>query len=167
MASGDSWEFEKILDQKESTNFDFFYRTTDRAHALFEIKLSEGGFGTTKGHGHQGAKLSQTYRPCLSGRVDPALLEPKKFFASYQLCRNFSYVRNPGDHLFIVYPKANTALTAELNVFLELVNAEQRGQVKPVHLETLVPRILKLLPVNAVRLQQHYREFTAKYLMPE
>lgn len=111
-------------------------------------------------------KLAEIYRPRLEGRVAPELLELKPFLKRYQLCRNFSYLQRPGDKLFIVYPKANKVLTKELDAFLGLVNEERRGHVKAVHLEALVPRILDLLPADATRMRQHYREFAAKYLLP-
>jgi hypothetical protein len=166
MARGKSWSFEKVLDEEENTNFDFLYRTSGGATAFFEIKLSEGGFGTAKNDERHRGKLSKIYEPHLKRRVDPTLLEEKKFFSTYQLCRNFSYLQRPGDQLLIVYPKANKGLTKELDAFLGLVNEEHRGHVKAVHLETLVPRILDRLPGDATRLQQHYREFAAKYLPP-
>src|SRR5512137_1621709 len=92
MARGKSWAFEKVLDEEENTNFDFLYRTSSGATALFEIKLSESGFGTAKNDERHRAKLANIYEPRLWGRVDPALLEEKKFFSTYQLCRNFSYL---------------------------------------------------------------------------
>lgn len=166
MARGKSWSFEKVLDEEENTNFDFLYRTSSGATALFEIKLSESGFGTAKNDERHRAKLANIYEPRLWGRVDPALLEEKKFFATYQLCRNFSYLEKPRDQLFIVYPRANTALTKELEAFLSLVNKQQRKRVTPIFIEELVPRILELLPASAKRERQHYREFAAKYLLP-
>ncbi|MBL0144323.1 MAG: hypothetical protein IPP91_20020 [Betaproteobacteria bacterium] len=166
MARGKSWSFEKVLDEEENTNFDFLYRTGIGATAFFEIKLSESGFGTAKNDERHRGKLAKIYEPRLRERVDPALLEEKKFFSTYQLCRNFSYLQRPGDQLFIVFPKANKVLTKELDAFLELVNEKYRGHVKAVHLEALVPRILDLLPADATRLRQHYRDFAAKYLPP-
>lgn len=167
MASGDSWWFEKVLDKDENTNFDFLFHTNDGATAFFEIKLSETGFGTASDDDRHRKKLANIYRPRLSGRVKPALLEKVDFFSRYQLCRNFSYLQRPGDQLFIVYPRANRSLTKELDDFLGYVNEEHRDLVKAIHLETLIPRILDLLPSTATRLRQHYLDFTAKYLPPQ
>lgn len=166
MAPGESWCFEKVLDAKENTNFDFLFQTNAGATAFCEIKLSENGFGTAKNDDKHRDKLANIYCPRLTGRVRPALLEEDGFFPRYQLCRNFSYLRESGDLLFVVYPSKNTVLTEQLKDFLEFVNEEHREPVKAVLLEDLVPRILALLPNDASRLKQHYRDFAEKYLLP-
>jgi hypothetical protein len=166
MAPGESWCFEKVLDPKENTSFDFLFQTNVGTATFCEIKLSESGFGTAKNDAKHREKLTNTYRPRLSDRVSPVLLEEGEFFPRYQLCRNFSYVGELGDLLFVVYPSKNTVLTEQLEDFLEFVNEEHRERVKAVLLEDLVPRILALLPNVATRLQQHYRDFAQKYLLP-
>jgi hypothetical protein len=94
------------------------------------------------------------------------MLEPMEFFRRYQLSRNLSYLVRPTDQLFVVYPCANAALTAELDGFLGYVNASVRARVTPVLLEEFVENILRRIPAGCDRLHRHYGEFRDKYLLP-
>lgn len=166
MATGESWFFEKVVDPIENTNFDFLFSTSSGAMVFCEVKLSESGFGTANCDDRHREKLRTIYRPRLTGRVNSALFEEREFFPRYQLCRNFSYLREPRDLLFVVYPGKNTVLTRQISNFMEFVEKEHRQQIRAVQLEDLIERIVALLPEHAQRLKQHYRDFAEKYLLP-
>lgn len=91
-------KLEHVEDQAEGTNVDVIWRTT--AVSIYcEVKLSESDFGTAADDCAHRYKLGKTYVPDLTGQVDEARLEPKEFFASYQVFRNLWLVARKGHEL--------------------------------------------------------------------
>jgi hypothetical protein len=157
-------EFEKILDQSEGTNFDFFIEMASGSHIFFEVKLSESDFGSAPSDAAHKKKLDEIYRPRLIGKVTEQYLEDGLFFHHYQILRNISYIDNDGtDVLFLIFPRANEKLTGTEQFIKEMATDNCSSQVMILHLEDLVDRILRSIDTANIRMIQHYLDFKEKY----
>lgn len=156
-------EFEKIIEETEGTNFDFFMETASGSRILFELKLSEGDFGTAKPDARHKKKLEEIYRSRLIGKVNPRYLDEDFFFRHYQLLRNISYL-GQDDALFIIFPRANEALSGTEQTIGDMLTDNFREKVRILYLEDLTEKILQSVDANA-RMVQHYSEFKEKYII--
>jgi hypothetical protein len=157
--------FERILDPREGTNFDFYTRLKTETHVLFELKLSESGFGTTPADARHREKLVTLYYPRLVGKVSEAVLHPDTFFRYYQLLRNISYLKQDSpDRLFFIFPFRNSNLVKESSTILTTVTESLRNKIKIVHLETFVDKVLQKLDNQDPVFTAHYRLFKEKYI---
>lgn len=155
-------EFEKIMEQSEGTNFDFFMETASGSRIFFELKLSESDFGTARPDTRHREKLERIYSPRLTGKVKPEYIEEGLFFKHYQLLRNISYLGHEGaDILYIIFPRANEALAGTEQIMGSMLMGGFRDKVRILYLEDLVQRILQSVDT---RMLQHYREFKEKYI---
>jgi len=158
------WEFEYIPNTKERTNFDFYLGTGRGVDILFEVKLSENGFGTAKRNERREAKLESIYSPALRGKVKLKYLDPSKFFDHYQLFRNISYVKLDGSAvLFLVSPRANSSTAKEVALLDEFLEPEIRANVQHLWLEDAVSYICA--ESSDIGLVEHFDAFAAKYMM--
>jgi hypothetical protein len=157
--------FEKVFDkqpdepEKEGTNFDCYIKLRSGAKVFFEIKYSEQGFGGCLDDDRHRRKLEQIYRKRLFTCVGGDCLEPAFFFKHYQLLRNISYLRNPEDRLFLIFPKANEKLACVDGWLDKHLTPETRKQVEIVYLEELVDWLAKESK------HQVWKEFGEKYLL--
>ena len=93
-----------------------------------------------------GGNSSRIYGPVLRKQVDDALLEPKAFFANYQILRNLWLAARPGherDRVVFLLPEANVRLAAQLEAVLGQVRRPLRSRVSVVHVEPLLERLRK------------------------
>lgn len=157
--------FEKVLDEAEGTNFDFFLTKQDGGIAVFEFKLSEAGFGTAAADERHLEKLQQIYVPRLSGRVASECLAPARFFAAYQLYRNLSYLASPHDELIIVLPRAHSRLAVEAQAFVSELNGPLRQKVRLLFMEDLAQHLLDATRRGAGKVHEHYKGFALKYCL--
>jgi hypothetical protein len=160
-----SAEFEKVLDQTEATNFDFFVEMSSGARIFCELKLSEGDFGTAFPDARHRRKLQDIYRPRLFGKVMPKYLDGELFFRHYQILRNISYLRQDGmDILFLIFPRANEKLDATEEIIRDMIAEGFKDKVRILYLEDVVEKILQSVDARNACLVQHYMEFKKKYI---
>ena len=132
--SSEGWRFEEVHD--ENTNVDVVWKSQAGQKVFCEVKLSEAEFSKAKNDQRHHDKLRDVYRPRLAGVVSPDLLEPKTFFAHYQLLRNVSLLHvDEGSQLVILFPGANKALNPQLKRVLDGIKPSYRGRVHVVHIE--------------------------------
>jgi len=163
-ASVESWEFEHVPDTTEKTNFDFCLKLAGGPRLLFEVKLSESGFGAGARNERREAKLESVYAPALRGKVRPEYLEPERFFHYYQLLRNISYVQSDGSAvLYLVAPRANPATTREVGALDHILQPSFRKNVQNLWLEDAVSRLTSKQGDGF--LARHFEDFAAKYMI--
>jgi|APFre7841882724_1041349.scaffolds.fasta_scaffold03169_1 hypothetical protein len=156
--------FEKVLDKSEGTNFDFFIEIASGSHIFFEVKLSESDFGIAPSDTAHRKKLYEIYRPRLIGKVTEQYLEEGLFFHHYQILRNISYICNDGtDVLFLIFHRANEKLAGTKQIIEGMLTDKFSNQVRILHLEDLVDRILQSIGAANIRMTQHYHAFKEKY----
>lgn len=159
------WEFEKIPDRDEGTNFDLWLKLESGKELFFELKLTEGEFGAAKANDRRREKWEALYRPRLEGRIDRGwLYSEKDFFKRYQLMRNLWHLNaERGDRLFLVFPAANRKLTEQADKFLSRLEGDWSERVAIVELEILCGRLRKLAKGDPL-LEGHIAAFSAKYV---
>ncbi len=159
------WEFEKVPDPDEGTNFDLWLKLESGRQLFFELKLTEGEFGTAKSNERRRTKRTEIYLPRLNGRIASGWIDSEeKFFKRYQLLRNLWHV-NPDreDRLFLVFPAANHRLVDEANGFRRQLDDDWKRRVAVVQLESLHERLMERAKGDAA-LEACLAEFAEKYL---
>ena len=137
-AGFEAWEFERVPEPDEGTNVDVWWTSRGGVNTYCEVKLSEREFGAAVNDERHQRKLVRTYAPILEGAVSDALLEPKAFFANYQILRNLWLASRGGhekDRLLFLVPAANTGPNRQLEAVLSKVSESLRSRVRVVHLE--------------------------------
>lgn len=160
-----SWQPESVPDSDEQTNLDAEWHTTDGVRTICEVKLSEREFGAATDDPSHRAKLREVYAPELRGHVEPALLEPATFFASYQILRNIWHmVRLEGTRLLFLLPRANADLWEPLQVILSAVRPPARSQVSVVATEDLLASLCSESG-GPPEFRDYAHQLAAKYLI--
>jgi len=134
-------EFEKILDSREFTNFDFYIEHLNEKRTLFEIKYTEKEFATTKGGKGHVMKYERIYKPRLERILKPEFINQDFVFSNYQIVRNLSYIDENTTVVFL-FPKANLDLQYTEKFISEIVLPNYINQVKIIYLENLTLQIL-------------------------
>ncbi len=161
----EGWEFEKVLDRSEGTNFDFHLSLTGGRQVYFEVKLCERGFGKAKADERHLKKLDEIYRERLMGKVGADSLAEKIFFRNYQLLRNISYLSLDSEHqLILICPQANKALEAGLKFLEGALTDKMRGAVRVVYLEPLLAELRSHSGLEA-RIKTHAELLEEKYVI--
>jgi len=137
-----SCEFEKILDTKESTNFDFYVQQQNGHKVLFEIKYTENEFGKTVADENHIKKYNTIYRPKLEKVLRPEFLNQKFVFENYQIIRNLSYVNDLTTIVFL-FPEANQDLQETEDLIRKILLPDLVQQTRVVYLENLTRQILQ------------------------
>ncbi len=135
-------EFEKILDSKEGTNFDFYVQQQNGHRVLFEIKYTESEFSKvvpTEGHIK---KYNTIYRPKLEKILRPEYLNQDFVFKNYQVIRNLSYIDDLTTIVFL-FPEANQDLQGTEDLIKEILLPDFVQQTRVVNLENLTRQILQ------------------------
>jgi|WetSurSiteA1Bulk_404760.scaffolds.fasta_scaffold01242_9 hypothetical protein len=157
--------FEKVLEQVEGTNFDFFMEMASGSHVFFELKLSESNFGAEKPNANRKRKLDEIYHQRLTGMVAEGHLHEGIFFQHYQILRNISYLRSDrSDVLFLIFPRENEQLARTEQTINGMLTDGFKDRVRILYLEELVERILQSTDGFNTRMGQHYHEFKRKYI---
>ena len=137
----DSWDFERIPEPDEGTNVDVWWTSKGGTNTYGEVKLSEREFGGASDDERHHRKLERTYAPILTGVVAESLLEPKTFFANYQILRNLWLASRGGhekDRVVFLTPGASPGPAKQLKAVLSKVDPSLRTRVRIVHLESLL-----------------------------
>jgi len=134
-------EFEWVPERDEGTNVDVWWTSKGGVSTYCEVKLSEREFGGASDDARHHRKLERTYAPILTGVVAKSLLEPKAFFANYQILRNLWLASRGGhekDRVVFLMPAANRGPEQQLKAVLSKVSDSLRSRVQIVHLESLL-----------------------------
>lgn len=92
-------------------------------------------------------KIETIYRPRLAGKVDPMLLIPEAFCASYQILRNLWLgAADPRALVLFLVPKENQALSSELDRVLALVSSELKARSRVVYVEAVLTKLFASVP---------------------
>jgi len=145
-------EFEKILDSKEFTNFDFYVEHKNNKRTLFEIKYTERKFATTTGGKGHSNKYEKIYKPRLEKILKHEFINQDFVFNNYQIVRNLSYLDENTTVVFL-FPKANLDLEKTENLIAEIIQQKYSKQVKVIYLEDFVLQILRsnyLKPIHTI-----------------
>jgi hypothetical protein len=145
--------FEKALDRTEGTKIDFYLALDAGRRVVFEVKYAEVEFGPAKDDTGHRDKFRDIYLPNLRGKVKPEYLEFNAAFRKhYQVLRNLYQVDvGRGDAVVFLYPKANEALMAHADHFIDRAPTDAYKKcVRKVYLEEL--------------LEKQYLGFREKYL---
>ena len=148
----EQWDFEVVPNEDEGTNVDVWWSTRGQ-ETYCEVKLSESEFGGATADKRHLDKLAHIYAPSLRGKVADELLEPKTFFANYQILRNVWLAARPGhekDRVLFLFPEGNVAVGAQLNAALELVGPSVRPRVSVIHVESLLERLAAVRSVDGL-----------------
>ena len=158
--------FEKMMDAKEGTAFDFFLRDKDGCQVTFELKLTETDFGATKQDEKHEGKFRNIYAPMAEKILNPEFAEMKAFLKNYQFLRNLIYIgaaRNSS--CLFVLPKANPVFIGVEKRLDAALLPEFRSKARVVWLEDIVTTLAKLAQSSGdVRLLYHLEAFGEKYL---
>jgi hypothetical protein len=158
-------EFEKITDQAEKTNFDFYIQFENNRQLFFELKYTEGSFGSAKNDRSHLRKLEKVYLPRLDEKLATEKLSPEYLLKNYQLMRNISYLSaDTDDSLIILAPQHRAELRKEFDLFMEHVDSSIRSRVCYITLEDFTERISGALAIEPTLPRVHLELFKEKYL---
>lgn len=151
--------FEKIVDENEKTQFDF-YCTTDAEEVLsFEFKYSEPNFSVMADDERHQKKFEEIYKVRLE---DYGIkIDKETFAADYQLWRNILYVGTHQHTVFFVFPKFREDLKKVVDDAKGKCPEEIRQRIHCIFIDDLVENLLES---EDPALKEHYREFKKKYL---
>ena len=162
------WEFEKVIDRHEKTNFDLFLELKSGAKIFIEFKYTEGKFGRATDNEQHRRKLRDTYAPKLRDFVNPEYLKKEKFFANYQLFRNLYYI-NPGrdDKVVFLFPRGNVKIAKNVDTVLEsaIRNSSVRSMIEIRYLEDVVSDAFARLSKRDFCLRTHLHLYREKYVV--
>lgn len=158
-------QFEKISDidggQRGATNFDFYIKDENGNQAFFEIKYTEGDFGSAKDDDSHNKKWNSIYRvliessPVLKQRV----IDKKEFFKNYQLVRNIVHVQDlQKDYVVFLVPEETLYKKAETFI-KKAIKEDALGNVRVIGWKEVLEAVK-----NDPQLASYYAEFKKKYL---
>lgn len=157
-----SWQFEAVPDPDEGTNFDLLLVLETGGRVYVEVKFTELSFGTCTPDETHLRKRERIYRPRLGGIVDPGFLEGDRFFGSYQLFRNLSYLQADQDRVIFVVPQGNQPAADHASlVFAEALLPAVTG-AHLITVEQVIDTIGRASVADGYR--RHYQLFAEKYL---
>lgn len=158
------FEFEKVIEKKENTNFDLYLQLVNGTRIFFEIKYSEQDFGSAKDDKNHISKLQNIYEPRLKCKVSNEYLAPELFFKNYQVLR-YIYYLSDSDLLFFIFPRRNKEIAKKLKNLDRILLNGFKSRVKILYLEDMVERILNISKFRNPVFGHHYRKFKEKYIL--
>jgi len=159
--------FQKVLDEREGTRFDFYLEEAGGQKIFFNLKLAETTFGSCENNAEHRQIFDRECRTFLADRIDAEWLREETFWKHERILRHVAYLgRHPDSGLVFIYPKANERLTESDNVIKRIVSKSLAPRVAILYLEPLLTRILKATEGDAA-LHTHFVEFGEKYLIPQ
>lgn len=159
-------EFEKVVCQREGTNFDFYIELETGRRLFFEIKFTEDGFGKVSDHPKYRKKYEEIYQNTLEGKTKRDVDMYSTLISNYQLMRNISYVDgNRDDLLIVICPENNKKLRKEFDIVMGgIVSPHLHNKISFITWEWMLSKILeKPGPMND-RFNEHYTHFADKYI---
>ena len=164
------WEFEKVMDWNEGTNFDLYLELNSGAKTFIEFKYTEEEFGGAKDDAQHRQKLKDIYAPALNDFVSPDYLEKERFFANYQFFRNLIYIDpEKGDKVLFLLPRANEKIVRKLHRIIEaaIQDASVRSLITIRYLEDAVSNAYESahLSDDDFHLRTHLHLYRQKYFV--
>lgn len=159
--------FEKKLDAREGTVFDFFIGYKDRRHVTFEVKFTETDFGAAKQDAIHDGRFRSIYFAMAEKTLKPAYRDVKAFLNNYQFLRNLVYLGtgSNNDLCLFVLPKTDPAYADIEERLDDALLPELRSKAKVVWLEGLVSDLVALAKLaGSVRLCHHLDAFREKHI---
>ena len=151
--------FEKIVDENDRTQFDF-YCTTDTGETLsFEFKYSEPDFSVMKDDERHQEKFETIYKDRLAKHG--ININKETFAADYQLWRNILYAGTHQHTVFFVFPKFREDLKEAVESAKKKCPAEIQQRIHCICIDDWVEDLLKS---DDTALKEHYEAFKKKYL---
>ncbi|MBO5124390.1 MAG: hypothetical protein J6C11_04595 [Spirochaetaceae bacterium] len=151
--------FERIVDENERTQFDF-YCTTDTEETLsFEFKYSEPDFSVMKDDERHQEKFETIYKDRLTKHG--ISIDKETFAADYQLWRNILYAGTHQHTVFFVFPKFREDLKEAVESAKKKCPAEIQQRIHCICIDDWVEDLLKS---DDTALKAHYEAFKEKYL---
>lgn len=160
MGNVSEYEYEKVFDEKEGTNFDLWTKDGD-IETVYEVKLSETSFGNAKTDERHIKKYHEIYEPNLKELCEKEL-SMNQFFESYQIFRNMLFVLKDNAKCNFVYPKSRKDLTARIMLAKEYLKPEYRERVNIIYVDEIVNQIME--GDYSKELRKYFNEFKSKYL---
>lgn len=161
------WHPEHVVAANEETSVDVSWRDTSGVWTYCEVKLSEAKFGAAKDDQRHRDKLAEIYHPILSACCPSELLEPRAFFANYQVLRNlWLAARQPGASVVFLLPRRNDRLWSLLNRVMAKVCAELSQRVYLVAIEDTLAAIASAR-TTPPRLAWYAELLAEKYIVPD
>jgi len=159
------WEFEKVVDAAEYTNFDVWLKVNDNVQAVVEVKLTEDGFATATLSPMRTPKLLK-YREMLRTVVREELLDDATILANYQLFRNLSYLVSPDTHLVLLTPRANARTASAVKFAREAVLPTCATRLYTPWIEDVLESLhAQVQSAEHARLKRIASELRSKYLL--
>lgn len=160
------WEFEKVENSAEGTNFDLYLELVPDRRVYLEFKYTECEFSAGVKNSRRRQKFLEIYAPALEDKVAPKFLELEVFLRNYQILRNLAYFRpEQGDYVVFVIPRENTKLSSVSHVLDDAMQDPSiRSQVKIRHLEDVLLAATKACKASDHLLQAHLLMYKEKYL---
>lgn len=161
------FNFEKVLDKKEQTNFDFFLEFKNNVKILFEIKYTEEHFGTAKNSKSHEDKFNKIYKPRLINKIQPEYCSfNENFRKNYQIIRNLSYIDDK-TYVVFLYPQKNENIKNKNKTIIEeIILPKYQNHIKILYLEDIIDHLLSG-KYSATKIHTHYQMFKEKYLLDE
>jgi hypothetical protein len=154
-------KFEKILDDEESTQFDFYAIDNEgKRSCSVEVKYSESGFGSTIGDATHLDKFLNDYESKMRTLTDVPQ-DNWQFFEYYQVWRNLLYtLRNPGQHICFLFPAFRSDLKQTIEIIIGKCKEEYHPFFHIIYADDVVNSIIK----SNSPMRHFYEEFKKKYL---
>lgn len=152
-------EFEKVVDETERTQFDFYCETDAGETLSFEFKYSEPNFSVMADDERHREKFEEIYK----GRLQELGIDIGKetFAADYQLWRNILYAGTGRHTVFFVFPRFRPDLQEAVEAARKNCPAELQKRIHCILIDECVDALLKS---GNSALASHYTEFKKKYL---
>ena len=133
--SSEGWRFEEVQD--ENTNVDVVWQSQAGQKVFCEVKLSEAEFGKAKNDQRHHDKLRDVYRPRLAGLGFVLTCWSRRPSSlTTNCCAMCRCCKVNGDsQLVILFPRANTALSPQLERVLAGIKPSHRHRIHVVHIE--------------------------------
>jgi hypothetical protein len=159
------WYPEHVGDATERTNVDIAWQDENNSWTYCEVKLSEAGFGRAKADDRHFDKLAKVYAPTLIPHCEAQLLEPKYFFANYQILRNvWLAARDTSSSVLFLLPIQNKVLWEPLLAVKSLLKPLLAERVHVVGIENVLHTLLADKSLDAQL--AHYTELLIEKYLP-
>lgn len=151
--------FERIVDENERTQFDFYCTTDTKETLSFEFKYSEPDFSVMKDDERHQEKFETIYKDRLAKHG--INISKETFAADYQLWRNILYAGTHQHTVFFVFPKFREDLKEAVEAAKEKCPAGIQQRIHCICIDDWVEDLLKS---GDAALKEHYEAFKKKYL---
>lgn len=159
--------FEKVIDNSEETQFDFFVDATKlQPNYSIEVKYTEQDFGITNMNPPHLEKYTCTYRDVLKELTIESISE-ETFFKKYQLWRNLLYIikgksEQGFQHVFFMFPEFRcNDLGKSVEEAKALCKEKYRNYIHTIIVDDVAKMLIES---DNEDISNYYLEFKKKYL---